>query len=316
MMTITMKSFVVSNYDIHCIIAAFLFLLSNLLGFIVGIRYRYKNTSKGTYATLIELDPTLLEEQWAYRSSQKDITLAYGFINAIAWFLFVIPIIKLSWILSNAGRQQLGTHITIVWFAMGGAITEFLTRVLELGIESASTWIASAFNLDNWIDESPPVDDMIGWRTLEVVYIITRNMLLWVDACESLFLFVVLTFFYFAIQYDHKNNGNSNFSTKWSLFGIIIGILCLFDFFASLLRYKYWTMFSNASFFIEVLNKLILFPTWLIWLGRQLPKAQQVFQQQDQQQQIGTTTKYNNNNNNTNSLPPLPTDDGTESTFT
>ena len=56
--------------------------------------------------------------------------------------------------------------------------------------------------------------------------------------------------------------------------GLLIGILCLFDFVADILRVQAWSVFSKFAVLISVLNMLVMLPVWLIMLSCQLPAAQ------------------------------------------
>jgi hypothetical protein len=56
--------------------------------------------------------------------------------------------------------------------------------------------------------------------------------------------------------------------------GLLIGILCLFDFIADILRVESWSTFSKFAVLISVVNMLVLLPVWLVMLSFQLPAAQ------------------------------------------
>ena len=55
--------------------------------------------------------------------------------------------------------------------------------------------------------------------------------------------------------------------------GLLIGILCLFDFAADILRFTVWNPYSKVALLISILNSLVLLPMWLFMLSIQLPGA-------------------------------------------
>lgn len=56
--------------------------------------------------------------------------------------------------------------------------------------------------------------------------------------------------------------------------GLLIGVLCLFDFIADLLRVQSWAAYSKFAVLISIVNMLVLLPIWLVLLSCQLPSAQ------------------------------------------
>ena len=205
----------------------------------------------------------------------------YGrhFHSLISFFLLfqfttLCTVIKVAWIQSNYGTRMMGLHITIVVLALGGSFSELLSRLLSLGSNNALSWMASSFNLNDWdvVTNSTDGDlnDMIGWRTLQMIGIATSGLLLWIDAVEYLFLSGILILFAFSIQTD-----NQLFGKRWAKFGLIMAALGIIEFAVAILRFENWGVFSTAGALINILNQLILFPVWLVWLGRQLPKAEE-----------------------------------------
>lgn len=169
----------------------------------------------------------------------------------------------------------MGLHITVIVLALGGSFAELSSRLLALGGSNALSWMASKFNLDDWdvmtnsTSNGGNVDDMIGWRTLQMIGIAFSGLLLWIDAVEYLFLSGVLIILAFSVRTD-----NQLFTRKWAKLGIVMAILGILQFAFAILRFENWGAFSVLGALINILNQLILFPVWLIWLGRQLPKAE------------------------------------------
>jgi TctA family transporter len=172
---------------------------------------------------------------------------------------------------------MMGLHITVVVLALGGSFSELLSRLLALGTNNALTWMASKFNLDDWdvmtdsTDNGNVVNDMIGWRTLQMIDVAMSGLLLWIDAVEFLFLSGIFIILAFSIRTD-----NQLFGMRWAKFGLVLAILGIIDFITAILRFEKWGLFSTVGGLINTFNQLILFPIWLIWLGRQLPKAEEV----------------------------------------
>ena len=175
---------------------------------------------------------------------------------------------------------MMGLHITVVVLALGGSFAELASRLLALGGNNALTWMASSFNLDDWdvmtnnsttsfSSNGGNLDDMIGWRVLEMIGIAMTGLILWIDAVEYLFLSGILIILAFSVRTD-----NQLFTRKWAKLGVVLAVLGILDFALAILRFESWGVFSTIGGLINILNQLILFPVWLIWLGRQLPKAE------------------------------------------
>jgi hypothetical protein len=157
--------------DLVCIFAALLFFTANLLEIIA--ESMRKSHHDANYEALHELDPDYLTQQWLDGDKTVgSLFLASGIIKTAAWFAFVGPILQVAWILSSGGKRKLGTHVMLSTYAVGGTMGELISRLMIIGSYSASHWVADTFNLDNWTTEG---GDQIGWRTLQVVYIVVEG---------------------------------------------------------------------------------------------------------------------------------------------
>jgi hypothetical protein len=159
---------------------------------------------------------------------------------------------------------------------LGGSFSELLGRLLALGSSNVLGWMAGSFNLDSWnvtdtTNTSDVVNDFIGWRALQMIDLVVGGLLLWIDAIEYLFLSGILILLAISIQ---SSQGSQLFGKRWAYFGIIMAALGIIDFATSILRFDNWGIFSGIGFVINVVNQVFLFPIWLIWLGKQLPKAE------------------------------------------
>ena len=190
---------------------------------------------------------------------------------------FISIVVKVAWIQSNFGTRMMGLHISVVVLALGGSFAELLSRLLALGSNNALAWMASSFNLDDWnvmvasnSTTNGNLNDEIGWRTLQMIDIAVSGLLLWIDAMEYLFLAGILILLAFSIRTD-----NQLFGKRWARFGVLMAVLGIIEFAFAILRFENWGLFSSLGALINILNQLVLFPVWLIWLGWQLPKAEE-----------------------------------------
>jgi hypothetical protein len=158
--------------DVVCILSALCFMTSNILGIVVRVK-QGRRTDSFDYAAWKELDPDFLMEEWDHRKNQNGMILAAGVLNAFAWLFFTIPVLQIAWLLSRGGKRQVGVHAAMACLVLAGSYTELITRLLLIGSYNASEWLAYAFNMDNWLggDEN----DFLGWRALEVAFLITNG---------------------------------------------------------------------------------------------------------------------------------------------
>jgi hypothetical protein len=96
--------------------------------------------------------------------------------------------------------------------------------------------------------------------------------IIWVDAFEWLALFGIFAGLYYSIV-TLPHDGHS-LGIWLARLGLLIGLLCLFDFVSDLLRVENWSAFSKFAVLISIVNMLVLLPCWLILLSIQLPSAQ------------------------------------------
>lgn len=157
--------------DLVCIFTALLFFVANLLEIIA--ESMRKSHHDANLEALHELDPSYITQQWLDGDKTVNrLFLASGIIKTAAWFFFMGPILQVAWILSSGGKRKLGTHVMLSAFGLGGAMAELICRLMCIGSYSASHWIANTFNLDNWTTSG---GDDIGWRVLQVVYIVVEG---------------------------------------------------------------------------------------------------------------------------------------------
>jgi hypothetical protein len=109
-------------------------------------------------------------------------------------------------------------------------------------------------------------------------------MILWIDAFEWLAIFGIMCCMYYSVVTLPDENRMIGI---WLVrLGLLIGILCIFDFAADILRFTTWTTYSKVATILSILNSLILVPIWLIKLSFQLPVAKHV-REEDEESFVG-----------------------------
>jgi hypothetical protein len=252
--------------DKVCVVATILFVVANILR--AAEIAQFHNRDHFDYKLMKDFDGSYIQSEWSWRMDNSGLTLASGVVNALAWFVFSIPILQVVWIQSMRGTRNIGLHVTVALFAIGGAVTELLSRLIYIGSSNSMAWMAKDFNLSNWLGGGQ--GDDLGWKSLELVNIAVRGILLWVDAIEWLFLAGIFTLLGVSVLQGTEHL----FGVRWAGFGAVMACMAVFDFAADILRFESWRTFSEVAMLISAINRLVLFPIWLLWLARLLPKAE------------------------------------------
>lgn len=254
--------------DLSCLLAAILFFTGNtLLLVFYGKEARREHFDLDLYHAL---DPTYLQEEWKFYEQYRGEWLSAGIINGLAWFFFTFPMVQLSWILSHRGSKSLWMHVAIAILALVGAFTEWISRFLYMGAAMAMRLLINDFNLDNWISANS--NDQIGWRTLEVTHIVVRGLILYIDSFEWICLFFIMVFVHVSVR-QWRVFDSVTFGACWNSLGLFIGLLSILDFVSEILRLDGFQIFGPIAFWYGSVNRLLLIPLWLIWLGIRLPYA-------------------------------------------
>lgn len=254
--------------DLTCLLAAILFFTGNTLLLV----FYAKEAKRAHFDEELyhALDPTYLQQEWAFYSQYRGQWLSAGIINGLAWFFFTFPMVQLAWILSHRGSQSLWLHVAIAILALIGAFTEWISRFLYMGAAMAMRLLVDDFNLDNWISANS--NDQIGWRALEVTHIVVRGLILYIDSFEWICLFFIMVFVHVSVRQWRVFDGIT-FGACWNSLGLFIGLLSILDFVSEILRIDGFQIFGPIAFWYGSVNRLILIPLWLIILGRRLPYA-------------------------------------------
>ena len=258
--------------------AAVLSVLSNILYIVYFSIYATKRPHFD-YQTFKQLDPEFIQVEWQFRNSYRSLELAAGLLGSLYWFFLAIPILQVAWILSNGGKERMGIHVTVALFAIGGSLSECFARLMYIGSTNTTEWLSKDFNLDNWLGTG--VDDGIGWRTLEVAHLVVSGIILWIDAFEWFALAVICTLLVVSIRLSNRDDKVSKlstcFTTGWIRLCVVLAIFSIIDFAAEILRFQSWRVFSTVALFFSAANRLILLPSWLFLMAKQLPLAKRIF---------------------------------------
>eukprot|EP00339_Tiarina_fusa_P006895 CAMPEP_0117014352 /NCGR_PEP_ID=MMETSP0472-20121206/11659_1 /TAXON_ID=693140 ORGANISM="Tiarina fusus, Strain LIS" /NCGR_SAMPLE_ID=MMETSP0472 /ASSEMBLY_ACC=CAM_ASM_000603 /LENGTH=275 /DNA_ID=CAMNT_0004717889 /DNA_START=252 /DNA_END=1079 /DNA_ORIENTATION=+ len=252
--------------DFTCVIAALLFFTGNAI--LLAFYIREAGREHFDYDEYTNLDVETLRAEWDFREQHRPKVLAAGIINGLAWFFFAFPMIQLAWILSQRGSKSLWLHISIAVLALVGSFTEWISRLLYIGASMAGLLIKNDFELDTWVQQN----DGIGWKALEVSHVMTQGLIIFIDAFEWICLFIILVFVHISVR-RWRSHDSVTFGACWNSLGLFIGLLCLLDFVAEVLRLDGFKLFGQIAFWYAAVNRLILIPMWLLMLGCRLPYA-------------------------------------------
>lgn len=258
-----------------CILAAVFSLTSDVLLFGSFAMFRNKSTQHGDWETFKQLDPEFIQSDWEVRRDQFGLEVTAGLFNAMSWVILCIPLIQVTWMLSRNGSHLIGLHAAIAVLALMGTNAEFISHSMSVGAFTAMDWLSKDFNLEVWLESSTLADpDNVGWRTLEVIFLSIQGMTVWVEAIEHLFLAFILFLMYLSIQrQDFATGKKPLFSITFGGYGLFLSITCLIEFTFEILRFKSWMTYAKLAFFVSVVMRVILWPAWLLLLGRQLANA-------------------------------------------
>lgn len=260
-----------------CLLAAALFWATNALQIVEMARQQstWSSFDKTAYFKLL---PDDIEYEWSRKMDVRGLDLSSTFIKAAFWIVFSFPVTEMAWVLSRNGTRSLGCNFGIMIFALAGSWSKWFTSIFWNGMYLSMVMLARRFNLDNWLDSEQArnygVDgeDGIGWRTLEVNYIVTRGLMWVVDAAEWLCLAVIFTLTFFSVL-EWRKEDQSSFGGKWNALGLFIAFVGLVEFGLVVAGAEgvglAWLFFILYS----ALCRLILIPLWIIILGFQLPNA-------------------------------------------
>jgi len=235
-------------------------------------------------------DPIYLEERFDKRSEHRGFDDIVSMLSALSLFALFVPIFQVSWILSRGGKRGIVRHITIFVLAMAGGLCELLSSLMMTGTRSMASFLSRNFELNDWglcNNYESDNGDGLGWRVLELSYMMNRGLTTWVNAFEWLCLSAIFLILFIEVKEEIRQLRDDaiSFSQGWASIGLIIGQLGLFEFISDVMRSSNWRFFSSVSHVITIINFWVLLPVWLIMLGMKLPKMKESFEDREEERE-------------------------------
>lgn len=260
-----------------CILCAVLFWVCNTIEIILGAERSQKwSMNRDAYFQLL---PAFIIKDWEHKADTKSLELASGFIKALFWIVFAMPVCEMAWVLSKGGEQQFTWNLGIVLFTLGGCWTKWFSSIFWNGMYVSYNQVATYFNLDDWLSQDVANqydingDDGIGWRSLQLNYIVSKGLVWIINAVEWICLAAIFTFTFMSV-YNWRKDNDASFGAKWNALGLFIGLLALVEFVTELIGFEeHYKVAWYLVVLYAAINRLILIPIWIIILGFQLPKA-------------------------------------------
>lgn len=226
------------------------------------------------------LETNWIESEWTQRLDTRALEYSAGFLKGAFWVVFSLPMVQMAWVLSQNGTRSVGCNFGIMMFVLGGTWSKWFTAIFWNGMYISFVQLAKNFNLEYWLDGVDAASqfdfirgiDGLGWRVLEVNFLVTKGLVLVVNAVEWLCLAVIFILTFFSVR-EWRKEDVSTFGSKWNSLGLFIGVLAAVDFILEVVAFEWnpivWIFFILYS----ALIRLILIPLWIIILGFQLPGA-------------------------------------------
>ncbi|KAL7559142.1 hypothetical protein ACA910_010222 [Epithemia clementina (nom. ined.)] len=256
-----------------CILAAICSLFGDILQLATVFEYHNKSNHHNNFAQFKQFNTTLIQEEWELYRDLRPVESVAGLFSAASWVVFCIPMIQVLYKLSLGGHHLIGLHATIGILTIAAAMAEFVSHVMLVGAMNTMEWISTDFNLDYWIVPSGSGDpDGTGWRTLQVVFLSMRGMLLWINAVEWLFLSFILLLLFMSIRRQVDSKSPVKVSSTFGWYCLFLCLISLVEFSFEVLRFESWRTFSKFSMYVSVFSRLVLWPLWFLFLGKHLAR--------------------------------------------
>jgi hypothetical protein len=267
----------ISGTTVLCIFCACLFWAVNAIEIVIGFQKsaQFSTIDRETYKQLL---PDFIADDWYEKIDTRALYLASGFLKGTFWIVFCLPIIEMAWVLSKGGKCGLVWNLGIILFVLGGSWTKWFSAIFWNGMYISFLQISKNFNLDVWLStllaEQYQIDgeDGIGWRALEVNYMVSRGLVWIVNAVEWLCLAAIFSFTFVSV-FQWRKTDETSFGAKWNALGLFIGMLAIVEFVAEIIGFEGYRVAWIFVVLYAALNRLILVPIWIIILGFQLPNA-------------------------------------------
>lgn len=160
--------------DFSCFVTFVLFFVSDCIQLSYNSKIASTLLSGFDSDKWTQLDPSYLEPRWEGRFCLEGPKMRLNVFNIMAWVSFILPLSKVVWALSEGGLRKFGVHLLILTFCVATCMSELVSRLMSMGITSTINWVASDFNMNDW-GLSADGNDGVGWRVLEMIYIMTNG---------------------------------------------------------------------------------------------------------------------------------------------
>jgi hypothetical protein len=264
-----------------CLLAAALYWACSAIQItqMAGEAPQWKQFNKAEYL-LLRSDS--IEIEWFRRLDARALEYSAGFLKGAFWIVFSLPMIQMAWVLSRNGTRSVGCNFGIMFTVLGGAWSKWFTAIFWNGIYISFVQLTKNFNLANWLDGVDAArqfglddEDGLGWKVLEVNYVVTRGLVFVVNAVEWFFLAVIFFLTFFSVR-EWRKEDVSTFGGKWNSLGLFIGVLAAIDFILEVVALEWKPIIWIFFILYSALIRLILIPLWIIILGFQLPGATEI----------------------------------------
>lgn len=252
--------------DLSCLVAAIFFAVSGIFRS-VFIIFR---VGKLDFKSLRNMEGNFLKTKWTQTDETVEtLRVVHGIIHVLAWLLAATILFRAAWLQSSRVTNKVGMHTTIAFLGATTFIVELLVRMLEHGSILSLRLLARDFNMENWYEIDglgKNQQDLIGWKTIEVISRSALGMLKWVDAAEFMFSALVFVLFFLST----RSHPSSPLSKRWGAYGMGVAFLCILDVAADVFKTHETRFLYGLVRWISSLNRIVFFPVWLLWLGVQL----------------------------------------------
>ena len=127
--------------------------------------------------------------------------------------------------------------------------------------------------------EDAPHSDGLGWKTLEILRKTLRGLLSWMTSMEFLFLAIICITTFIGVRRSNK------LSKAWANAGLVLSILSLTEFVADMIGFRHHIEWMETAIVVGSVNRMILLPLWLMWLGALIHKETPVVEAENKHEQ-------------------------------
>lgn len=250
-----------------------MFCLANIFNAVSLVRDSHhlsSNASRENKEAWYDLDPSEIIRRWDKRVSLRDVRTAGFFFNAVAWFSLIVPVLQIATVLSRRGRRKIGLHVMMVALVCAASFTELVCRLFTIGMDNTADWIARDFNLRDWGLENKAKGT--GWKVAEVFHLMSKGIILWVEAFEWLALGGIMLLIFYSFSTELSKTAYS-FPRRWGTLSFFIAVLSLITFAINVLKLQDHPTYAPLHITVTIVNGFVLYPLWFLSLSTALPEA-------------------------------------------